>query len=687
MRSIRIPSSSMHVTMASVFISALYLIALFAWTGTASSSSSSLSKFCWSIDQQHFPPPCEPSLAHLVDTTFGSISIRPPSRLKRRGEILVTSYQNQTLRYEPNCTVVVANEPNGFVVAYPLDLFLNQSFPNNSIEIQAAATPIVLGHDLDVCTLVPWGRSQPFPVEYDAHPTTATFLRSGDIAFADSVPHSNILRVNRTLSSKGSVNLAAGLDDSELCNFNVTNAQNNTNAKMNSWGWTYGIIEDPREDGCLYVSHYYVVGRLSPDGNYSYYFGDYEKPGTWNDTFNSVTLPRWSATTNNPTQLAIDSTTRKMYVAESGMHTIREIDMQSGLATIVAGNLSWSDFPPINCSYPSNCTADQLQLIYPSSVAVYVSAAFGETWLFVGDFTAALIYRIVLTGNIRTNAVTIISGKLFQYWDKSSTPARHSIAAYFDTTTNTGALFIVGQKGIQRIDWAEPPLQPLPSPTPTPTSTVDETAAGATAATVIVTALMGGVAVTESTTLLTVGSVRCRSSSSRKRSIMQQIFYFLASNGDENTPSTGAAWGMFAIVIIFSGLWGMFVIVIIFSGLHVGAAALVYYRLDEEEKAKRGAWSTVCASGRCPSFSWITADTLFPLSLYSAMEAVTTASQTSGEIVSGFILLALITATFIVTRVYLTKHITPALQFVVSHLLGDLRRRSPKPRHLALPLW
>lgn len=574
-----------------------------------------------------------PILVFESSASFGSLALRAPSLTAPRGEVLLTAYNAP-----PNTS--------GYVSVFPLDIFVGS--PPTNVTLNQGRN-LVLGEDFPACSKADFDTRE-FPFKYDTHPISATFLRSrgGDIAFADTVPHMAIVRINRTTAvpNNGTMSLLAGLN--LQCNFNQTSVHNNTNVSKHDWDWTYGIAEDPFVDGCLYVSHSFVVGRLAPDGNYTYYFGN-STPGTFADDFNNMT-PRWNATTDSPTQISIDSDTRMMYIAEAGMRTIRSVNMTSGMATIVAGKLNCAADDALNCTFPpkncflDNCRATDLELIYPSSVAIHKSTAYNETWMFVGDYTAAVVYRIVL----ETGASTIIAGEMFHYRGNLAAPTRHAIIVYFNVTNGRGALFLTTMRGVQRIDWSEP----LDTPSPAPSGpTAEEVAVAVSAGTVVVSAVLGGVAVTEATTLLTVGSVKCRNSASRKKSVMQQIFYFLASNGNDTVPSTGASWGMLTIVLVC--IIG-----------HVGTAAFVFHRLPDETKAKHDAWQTVCADLRCPSLSWIVADALFPLALFNAMEAASTPGQTAGEVVSGMIVLITVIGLFVGTRWYATSHVTPGADFI-----------------------
>jgi hypothetical protein len=587
-----------------------------------------------------------PSLVIRANLSIAKISIRPPTQASLQGELLLSSYDN-------------GGGINGFIRLYPLSTL--SAADASPLLAAGSRSDVLFGGRSRTCSEVPWDASMPSPVSYDAHPTAAVFLRSStggasDIVYADSPPHTNIIRLSRAQGHDGSkqvtLSRVAGLATN--CNFNVSAPLNASMASQSLMGWSFGLIEDPSDDGVVYISQPNAIARVDRAGQWSYYFGDPERPGMRNESYNYNTT-RWNATTLWPSQIAVDAPNRMMYVAESGMATIRAIDMSAsgGSAVVVAGKLEWLGFPPDSCK-DDNCTAADLHFIYPDSVAVYHSEALQETWLFVGDFTASVVYRIVL----ETGKATVVAGSMLDRYSTKKVPLGHqgNLATYFDPALSIGSLFMVVHGGVLRIQWKEPPVAPEPS---SPEATTTETVAGGiTTSSVAVGILFGGVAVTEATAIITVSSVRCRVSSSRRRGVIQNMFFFFLSNDNNNAaPSSLGAWVMLALVLAFAA--GHMLTV---SVVH-RAALRNREKLDDVDAMGSSTWLLAAVKARFPSVSWIAADTLCPLAVYAAMEAASSPQQTSNEVASASMVVIFIMTAFVATRVYFQRMVAPGIDF------------------------
>ena len=205
------------------------------------------------------------------------------------------------------------------------------------------------------------------PYEYSLHRSFPKLL------IADRVPSNRIFEVSRNdsvpLSQNREANTYATVAGAP-CSFSEQSfAERDEGVPSNSSMTTpQSMVFDP-VTGNLYFSLKYSVGVLYPNGTMNY-FGSDNRRGSRSDLWNKEEQHRKNATTLYPLQLALDTVSRVLYVAEQGYSTVRAISLINDSATIVLGMLEGSYvWPPPEC-YPEACKASDVNLLYVASLGL-----------------------------------------------------------------------------------------------------------------------------------------------------------------------------------------------------------------------------------------------------------------------------------------------------------------------------
>lgn len=469
-----------------------------------------------------------------------------------------------------------------------------------------ASTPIPAGDEAQLsqtllasrdtsldCTSVTYG-PQSLPMLSSNYATCGAFVRNAssglrhDVILGVFVPRTSVLSIRDRHASVGTVTRIAG-DGS--CDYNQSDPTNTTVASMSPLSFIGGIAQHPTIDGSLFVSQRCVVVEIDSSGVLTYFFGDADRCGEYNHTFNAFTIKRWDATTRYPTHMAVDEQNQTLYVAESGFNTIRAVNVKTGDTSVIVGTsflyIENLTFPP-TCE--PNCSASSLTLLSVSGVAVHWSSALQQTWLFVSDYTNAMIIRVI----VETGLASVVAGVSLEYRRPYGLGIVRNIAIFFDVQTSRGYLFFgVAHVGVKRITWIEP--QP-PSPTTAPATAVEKAADGVATTVVIAGTVLGGVAVMESIAMITIGSVQCSAPSSAKNDVVHQVFFFFA----DSIPASAEGWVYLLLVATFAA---------------IHAALMVVFRYVWVTDSITDHWAYALSRCRFPAASIVAAEALFPLAV------------------------------------------------------------------------
>jgi hypothetical protein len=252
-------------------------------------------------------------------------------------------------------------------------------------------------------------------------------------------------------------------------------------------------------DGTLYFTQSNAVFALLADGTMHYYFGNETGAGDRAaEPYGAV--DRLAARTSSPAQIAIDEEANVMYVAEMQMGTVRQINMTTGAASVFVGYFESYVFPPTDCLSQS-CLISNVTFILPTAVAVYRPKSVAQRWVYVGDFTAAVVYRIV----VETGEVKIVAGVMLSSGtvDGAAGVSKLMGISSFAVGVHDGVLYIA-DNSLRKLELGDV-VAPLPPIVPTAVVT------GTTTAVVTSTLVMGLVnptAVTQASranTIMTLG--------------------------------------------------------------------------------------------------------------------------------------------------------------------------------------
>ncbi|CUG87054.1 membrane-associated protein, putative [Bodo saltans] len=248
-----------------------------------------------------------------------------------------------------------------------------------------------------------------FSASYPITPLAVAVSGNGKQMFiGDSVPSARIFSITTTSSrtflpaSTNSYSRFAGGE----CSY-IPGTLGNGVPKYSDMNSANYIAFDSRT-GNLYLTQSRAVFQISAaDNNAYYYLGNQQQAGD-RTTEPYTPINRLLARTSQPNQIFIDEVGDTMYVAENGMGTVRQIQMTTGNASVVIGQFLSYTWPPASCPPSNPCTADNVTFSGLTSVALYRAQSVNQRWLFIGDLTEAVIYKMIL----ETGVVTVVAGQM-----------------------------------------------------------------------------------------------------------------------------------------------------------------------------------------------------------------------------------------------------------------------------------
>lgn len=537
------------------------------------------------------------------NATLRSIAVDPAT-----GELALGSFSNvahNLVVLDADMAAQATAEDTIARYATPMFVQQNVSYPPFCPEVSESVQQLPIVHPFLVTSLA--YRSPAVVAQASAAPAQAM----SRLLFANYIPRYGVFELDRPLMGNGkniyeNVSYRVGsvssiVGNTSTCTYiNRASLANNTRNTTCDLRYAKGLVVDSRT-GDLYLSQPYSVAKVDAStGEIFYYFGNESRPGTNTDAFNYAAVMRWDATTNNPQQLALDEYRGLMYVAEGDLYTVRRIDMATGVASVLTGKMLYDTFPPAVC-VNDNCTMDDMVFVFVSGLALHhVSAS--ETWLFVFDFTTAVVYRMVL----ETGRVSTIAGEPLRCCTKTTllSGAGH-LAVWFNPTTYTGSLFIAA-RGLQRVTWT----QPLPPRPPVTTTGTDVT----TVSSVVVAGLGGGISTTEAITMVLMSSAMCSQRAVPTSPVLQNVFFFGKDQSLRSAPDATTPWLLLGVCLIF------------FLCHFIG---VVVSRCTAGSQPGRKSWREAAAFCQLPSYSIVVYDFLTPLAVYSGVRALAHPMQSS----------------------------------------------------------
>ncbi|CUG87055.1 membrane-associated protein, putative [Bodo saltans] len=306
-------------------------------------------------------------------------------------------------------------------------------------------------------------------------------VRRATLLIADRTPSTHIYAVNSTSSSfTPATSTYSQLVGPIGCSANVSALADGASVTSNMMDATYIAVDST--SGSVYFTQRHAVFTLpsTSSATVSYYFGNENIPGDRStESYNAIN--RLAARTEDPAQIFIDQVDSTMYVAEMGMGTVRQINMLNGNASVVVGQFRTLDWPPASCTPSAPCAKSDVTFVAVTAVALYrPRAVSGQRWLFVGDFTAAVVYKIVL----ETGVATVVAGQMLSFGRKDGVS---SVSQLFAPRS-----FAVGVSSIYIADNSLRVLQLYDNPTPAP-PVISPTVVTTTSNTVTGAIIVGGI--------------------------------------------------------------------------------------------------------------------------------------------------------------------------------------------------